>query len=139
MQKLRVQISPPPSVKIRLQPCMEKNPTLKVSWVHKCFLTQLKKIVVAAVKTTSYTRNSLVVKTSRTRVFVLLQFLRGHLLSQYKTLVDIVVYDRTDRVYRFTIIYNLLSVTFNARMQVCIYGNSSKAVPSVCKVYASAN
>jgi NADH-quinone oxidoreductase subunit C len=118
---------------------VEKNLILKVNWVHRCFLTQIKKIIIAAIKVTSYTRNSLVVKTSRTRLFVLLKFLRGHLLSQYKSLVDIIVYDKPDQVCRFTIIYNLLSLTFNARLQVCISGNSADSIPSVCGLYASAN
>jgi NADH:ubiquinone oxidoreductase subunit C len=111
---------------------------LKVSWVHKCFLAHVKKVLLAAVKMTLYTKNTLVIKTSRARVFILLSFLRSHLLSQYKSLVDIIVYDRATQ-HRFAIIYNLLSVTFNTRLQVYTYGDSTEPVPSVCQLYAAAN
>lgn len=112
---------------------------LKISWVQKRFLTFLKKVMPIAIKITLYTKNTTIIKTSRTRLISLLRFLHSHILSQYKSLIDIVVYDTPQNKYRFTIIYNLLSIPFNARLFVCVYTNQVLPILSVCHLYASAN
>lgn len=92
-----------------------------------------------AVKFTLCKKDSFMIKTTRTRLFTLLEFLHSHLLSQFNCLVDIIVYDNLSTKYRFAVIYNLLSTTFNSRLSVCIYTNEVLSVTSVCSVYASAN
>jgi NADH:ubiquinone oxidoreductase subunit C len=111
----------------------------KTIWAEKCFLTFLKKILPIAVKAVLYNKSAPTVKTSRTRLFILLGFLRSHILSQLNSLVDIVVYDRVSTKYRFSVVYNLLSTTYNSRLLVCIYTNEVLSVTSVCSLYASAN
>jgi NADH-quinone oxidoreductase subunit C len=109
----------------------------KVSWVNKQFLTFLKKIITF-IKTVLISKNALIVKVTRTRLVSLLEFLHSHILSQYSSLVDIIVYDNPTVSYRFTVIYNLLSTTFNARLSVAVYTTQSLEVPSVCSIYPSA-
>jgi NADH-quinone oxidoreductase subunit C len=112
---------------------------LKTNWADKCFLTFLKKIMPIAVKTALYNKDAFMLKTTRTRLFNLLEFLHSHLFSQFSCLVDIIVYDNLSTKYRFAVIYNLLSTTFNSRLSVCVYTNEVLSVTSVCSVYASAN
>jgi NADH-quinone oxidoreductase subunit C len=95
--------------------------------------------MLVAIKRALYTNNAFVLKTSRFRLLGLLKFLRNHLLYQYRSLVDIVVYDNTATPYRFAVVYNLLSNFFNSRLLVCIYTTGVLEVPSVCSLYVAAN
>jgi NADH dehydrogenase (ubiquinone) Fe-S protein 3 len=112
---------------------------IKTGWVNKCFLSFLKKIIPAAVRKTLYSENSLVLKVTRTRLVSALKFLHSHILCQYKSLIDIIVYDTPASKFRFTVIYNLLSLAFNARLSVCVYTNEGLQLNSVCPLYNSAN
>jgi NADH:ubiquinone oxidoreductase subunit C len=111
----------------------------KTIWAEKCFLTFLKKIIPIVVKASLYTSATSTIKTTRTRLFTLLGFLQGHILSQFNSLVDIIVYDSVSTKYRFGVVYNLLSITFNTRLLVCIYTNEILPIASVCSLFASAN
>lgn len=93
----------------------------------------------AVIKITNCTQSRLVVKTTRTRLHSLLKVLHSHILVQYKSLVDIAVYDNPTQKYRFTVMYNLLSTVFNARLLVCSYTDQIQPLPSVCCLYTSAN
>jgi NADH:ubiquinone oxidoreductase subunit C len=99
----------------------------------------LKKVVPSYIKTTLCMPNGMVIKTARSRLNALLRFLHSHLLCQFKSLVDIIVYDNPSAKFRFTIIYNLLSVAFNSRIFVCTYASPSLPAASSCYLYASAN
>lgn len=51
-------------------------------------------------------------------IYPILLFLNKHTLSQFKTLIDVVCYDTYQKKYRFTIIYNCISVHYNLRCRV---------------------
>jgi NADH:ubiquinone oxidoreductase subunit C len=69
---------------------------------------------------------------------MLLSFLHNHILCQYKSLLDIIVYDIPTTRYRFAVLYNLLSTIFNSRLLVCVYTTQTLQVASVCCLYPSA-
>jgi NADH:ubiquinone oxidoreductase subunit C len=117
---------------------MQLLDSIKREVLKKSFLTFLKKIMGKAVEKIVYTQNVFVVKAAKERLVSLLKFLQGHLLAQYKSLIDIVVYDNLQTKHRFVVVYNLISVTFNSRLLVRVHTNSLP-VPSVCTLYASAN
>jgi NADH:ubiquinone oxidoreductase subunit C len=111
----------------------------KKQWVQRQFLAFLKRIIPTAIRTTLDTKKFFIIKTSRNRLHNLLEFLHSHLLSQYKVLTDIIVYDAPDTKYRFTVIYNLLSIEFNSRLLICTYTTQPVPIVTTCRLYASAN
>ena len=66
-------------------------------------------------------------------------FLKNDSLHQYKHLIDIVAIDQPGKNYRFTLIYCLLSTTFNQRIQVGIQTNELKSISSITTIYKNAN
>jgi NADH:ubiquinone oxidoreductase subunit C len=113
--------------------------TLKVVWVYKCFLALLKKIMFITIKSFLVTKDAVIVKVARTRLASLLKFLHSHLLSQYKSLIDIVAYDNPTAKFRFAVVYNLLSLAFNSRLLICTYTTESLSIPSLYFLYPAAS
>lgn len=111
----------------------------KARWVYRSFLTLLKKLIPTATKRALSTKNTFLVKTSRTRLVALIGFLQKHVFTQYRSLVDIIVYDNPSRSLRFTVIYNLLSTAFNSRLLVCAYTKDGWSLESLCCLYTAAN
>jgi NADH:ubiquinone oxidoreductase subunit C len=111
---------------------------IKTVWIKKSFLAFLKKILGKTASSIIYTKSIFIIKVLKGRLLSLLKFLNGHVLTQYKSLIDIIAYDILQTKDRFVVIYNLLSVIFNARLWVCVYTHSL-AVPSVCSLYPAAN
>ncbi|KAL0091744.1 hypothetical protein J3Q64DRAFT_1725126 [Phycomyces blakesleeanus] len=66
-------------------------------------------------------------------------FLRDHTNSQFKSLQDITAVDWPARQNRFEVVYNLLSIQYNARIRVKTYANETSPVPSVVPQFSSAN
>lgn len=77
-------------------------------------------------------------KTTRTNIYNLMVFLSKHSILRMKTLVELVVYDLPGKLYRFILIYNLLTITQNLRLKVYIYTNEVLNVPSISTIYKSA-
>lgn len=68
-----------------------------------------------------------------------LTFLRDHQNAQHTQLMDITAVDMPKRVYRFELVYNLLSVTYNARIRVKTYADELTPIDSATAVFSSAN
>jgi NADH/F420H2 dehydrogenase subunit C len=68
-----------------------------------------------------------------------LLFLRDHTSCQYKSLVDICAVDYLSRSEgRFDVVYQLLSVNYNARITVKVATNELEPLDSVTSIYSSA-
>ena len=93
----------------------------------------------AALQQTLVFGSSSVIKVSLSRLTPVLQLLKSHVMFQYKSLVDIAVYDHSSFKYRFVILYNLLSTVFNSRLVVCTYTREGAPIQSICGLYSSAN
>lgn len=65
-------------------------------------------------------------------------FLKNFSLLKFKTLVDIVVVDSPKNKHRFEIIYNLLSIFCNVRLNICLQIKDLTALYSVTSLYSSA-
>ncbi|PIK58098.1 putative NADH dehydrogenase [Apostichopus japonicus] len=72
-------------------------------------------------------------------VIPVMTFLRDHQNAQFKSLADITAIDVPTRPYRFEIIYNLLSLTFNERIRVKTYADELGALESLFSVYKAAD
>lgn len=66
-------------------------------------------------------------------------FLRDHMKSQFKYLMDITTVDYPDNVYRFTVVYHLLSITYNTRICVKTFVDEISPLQSITDVYSCAN
>ncbi|XP_043788399.1 NADH dehydrogenase [ubiquinone] iron-sulfur protein 3, mitochondrial [Apis laboriosa] len=68
-----------------------------------------------------------------------LKFLKLHQNTQYTSLSDMTAMDVPSRQYRFEIIYNLLSLTFNKRIRVKTYTDELTPMPSAEPIFDAAN
>lgn len=65
-------------------------------------------------------------------------FLKNHIETQYKMLVDITAVDYPSRKLRFIVVYNLLSLHFHSRVRIKTFVDEMTPIPSVTPVYSSA-
>ena len=68
-----------------------------------------------------------------------LTFLRDNQNSQYCQLLDITALDVPTKIYRFELVYLLLSIQYNARIRVKTYADELTSIDSATSVYTSAN
>jgi NADH dehydrogenase (ubiquinone) Fe-S protein 3 len=72
-------------------------------------------------------------------IFVLLKVLKFHINYQYKILTAISGVDLIGKAYRFSVVYELLSLTFNSRIRVKLFVDEITSVFSVVNLYINAN
>ncbi|XP_015911908.1 NADH dehydrogenase [ubiquinone] iron-sulfur protein 3, mitochondrial [Parasteatoda tepidariorum] len=72
-------------------------------------------------------------------VIPVLTFLKDHHLAQFESLVDIAGVDIPTRAYRFEVVYNLLSLRYNARIRVKTYTDELTPIDSICGIFKAAN
>jgi len=72
-------------------------------------------------------------------VIPVLSFLKNHHNTQFVNLIDIAGVDVPARENRFEIVYNLLSLRYNARIRVKTYTDEFTPVDSVCQVFQAAD
>ena len=65
-------------------------------------------------------------------------FLRNHSMTQFKQLVDIAVYDRPGKRYRFTVLYQLLSIHFGNRLTCLVQTDELTNLSSTIVIYSGA-
>jgi len=94
---------------------LKKNQKLK-----KNYLVFLNLVLNKYIKKGQVKYNSLNIKTVSNNLYPLIFFLKNHTLSQFKLFTDLVCYDRPGKNYRFSLIYNLLSMDFNYRVKIQI-------------------
>ncbi|CAK9812365.1 NADH dehydrogenase [ubiquinone] iron-sulfur protein 3, mitochondrial [Anthophora quadrimaculata] len=68
-----------------------------------------------------------------------MKFLRNHHNTQFTSLSDMTAVDVPSRLYRFELVYNLLSFNFNTRIRVKTYTDELTPVDSIETVYDAAN
>jgi len=66
-------------------------------------------------------------------------FLKNHHNCQFTSVSDITAIDVPTREYRFELIYNLLSIRFNARIRVKTYTDELTPVDSIDDIFKAAN
>nr|AAQ55457.1 putative NADH dehydrogenase subunit 9 precursor [Chlamydomonas reinhardtii] len=69
----------------------------------------------------------------------LMVFLRDHTNTQFKCLLDVTAVDFPSRAARFEVVYHLLSPRWNNRIRVKVCVDEVTAVPTLCKVFNTAN
>ena len=84
-------------------------------------------------------RGELILWAERPAIVRVLTFLRDDPHMLFKQLVDLCGVDYPDRVERFEVVYNLLSLRHNRRIRVKLATDENEPVPSVTGVFSSAN
>jgi len=123
----------------------ESQPTVhKVSAIERSQLTEFGKYVADCLpkyvqKVQLTAGNELEVLIAPEGVVPVLQFLKDHHNAQFANLVDIAGMDVPCRKYRFEVIYNILSLRYNARIRVKTYTDELTPLDSACEVFKAAN
>jgi len=77
-------------------------------------------------------------KVTRTGIKKFLFFLKNHTQSLYKQLIDIYAIDSGEKLNRFEICYNLLSLEWNNRANVTVTVSDKQLIESVTDLYPNA-
>ena len=93
----------------------------------------------AIVKDLSIVGDQLVAIAEKEDIAKLLVFLRDDVNCQFKQLMDICGVDYPERRQRFEVVYNLLSLVHNNRITVKVMIDDKSPVPSVSKIFSSAD
>ena len=80
----------------------------------------------------------LIIKVPQNKIKKFLNFLKNHTQSQYKVLSDICALDYPWKKNRFEIVYNILSIAYNARLTLSISVDEKTSVESVTSIYSVA-
>ena len=83
--------------------------------------------------------NEIIIIVCSTEIVSSTKFLRDHVNCQYKILTAISGVDYPEKVTRFEIVYELLSLKFNARIRVKTYLNEITPVESIVSIYNAAD
>lgn len=65
-------------------------------------------------------------------------FLRDHINTQYKILIDVTAVDYPSRIKRFQVVYNLLTIQYNNRIRIKSSIDEISPIPSATHIYSSA-
>lgn len=84
------------------------------------------------------THGELWLKAKAESLLTVLRFLRDDYQVQCQQLLDIAGVDYPERLQRFDVVYNLLSLTHNHRVRVTISTDEKTAVPSAVGLYSAA-
>ncbi len=87
----------------------------------------------------TFLNDELVLVVEKCSILPVMVFLNNDTNCLAKVLVDICGVDYPDRIQRFEVVYNLLSLKHNQRIRVKILTDDDTPVPSVTSVFSAAN
>ena len=94
--------------------------------------------LAAQIVSAEFQKDELCIVVKRGAIIPVLAFLRDDAVCQFKQLVDICGADYPGRPERFEVVYNLLSLTQNARIRVKVTTDEDTPVDSVSSIFSSA-
>ena len=83
--------------------------------------------------------NEVIFVVSVDKLFFSLKFLKQHIGFYYQLLTCISGVDFIGKNYRFSVVYDLLSLTYNSRLRVKVLVNEITFVPSCVSIFINAN
>ena len=106
-------------------------------------LKELEKLVnselTSKIKKTTINFNELLVDTSEEELINVILFLKSHEKLKFRQLIDIAGVDYPEEEKRFSLVYLLLSHEKNIRIKISINFEIGKKIPTITKIYPSAN
>jgi len=109
--------------------------SLKLNALEKLINSEL----TSKIKKTTINFNELLIDTNEEELINVIIFLKSHDKLKFKQLIDIAGVDYPEEEKRFSLIYLLLSHEQNIRIKVSINFEIEKKIPSITKIYPSAN
>ena len=107
------------------------------------FLKDIEKIVnselTSKIKKTSILFDELLIETEENELLNVIQFLKSNNKLKFRQLIDIAGVDYPEDEKRFKLIYLLLSHENNLRLKVQINFEVAKKIPTLTKIFPSAN
>lgn len=85
-----------------------------------------------------FAKDELVLRVKRDTVAKTMTFLRDDVNCQFRLMIDLCGVDYPDDAERFEVVYNLLSLTHNARVRIKVRTNDGEPVPSIAAVFSTA-
>lgn len=107
--------------------------------IKHAFLENITQILPKWVSHCVYNKNETLVHIYLKNLSAFLTFMKYHINTQFKMMVDVTTIDYPSRIYRFVLVYNLLSVYFNSRVIIKTSLQMGDSCDSVTKLYSSAN
>ena len=95
--------------------------------------------LTSKIKKTSINFNELLIETNEHDLIQVVLFLKSHDKLKFKQLIDIAGVDYPEEEKRFNLIYLLLSHEINKRIKISINFEIGKKIPTITKIYPSAN
>ena len=95
--------------------------------------------LASKIKKTFITFNELLIETSDGDLMDVIHFLKSHDKLNFRQLIDIAGVDYPEEEKRFKLIYLLLSHEKNIRIKISINFEIEKKIPTITKIYPSAN
>lgn len=95
-------------------------------------------VLVPAISYSIINKENIIVINHKNLLFVL-TCLKKHLNTQYSLLTSISGVDLLTKKYRFCVVYDLLSLTFNSRLRVKLFINEITHVNSILEVFINAD
>jgi len=83
--------------------------------------------------------NQLEIMINPAGIVPFMHFLKTNSLCRYNNQIDFTVVDMPTRRYRFELVWNLLSIDYNARIRIKSYTDESTPVESLCGVFANSD
>lgn len=98
---------------------LKKNSLIYSWFIYKIFIYFLYKVLGLGVKNIKVVSGfDLEINIVSKNIYPIILFFKKHSLSQCKSIMDIICYDNFGKKFRFSIIYNLLSVFYNIRIRI---------------------
>ena len=83
--------------------------------------------------------NELLFKTSSSEIIEVIKFLKLDKRCKFKQLIDIAAIDYPNEEKRFELVYLFLSIENNFRIKISIKLETNEKIPSIVKIFPSAN
>lgn len=107
-------------------------------YLTKKYISFLCRILRNLIKEVRIINNDLEIKTTPNNVRSVLYFLKNHTLCKYKQINDIVCSDHPGKKRRFSVVYVLYSLHYNAYITVVVQTNEVLPIPSVTPIFSGA-
>ncbi len=95
--------------------------------------------LASKIKKSTINFNEIMLELDVENLFSIIQFLKSNDNCKFRQLIDIAGVDFPEKDKRFRLIYLLLSHEKNLRIKLCIDFEASKSIPSIVKIFPSAN
>ena len=103
------------------------------------FMHVITSMVPQWIQTVQLIRQELICTIHPSYIVPFLTFLKQHTNAQFKMLIDVTAVDYPSRAHRLELVYQLLSIQYNARIRVKTTIDELTAVESVTPLFSAAN